>query len=465
MAVRGQRFHLDLDTDGEDDDSRHAASSSSSALDLGFIRDISERSTTTAQVPSPPKANASKTGFPAHKKRNRSSEFKRQREEGLFQRHGSSQPSIPKSTSASHSVVPSASRGQQDIDPKSGTGLGGAVDDTEKERIDEENRERIAHMSPVDIEQERQELMTRLSPSLIERLLRRANIDEGRTDTGTTPQSENKAWSTPTGTSESTVPAKMSSKRVTFETPEKSTHPTVDTESPDQASSGPDAPPMVRPPDLHPAASEVPLPLPPQIHFPHPPATPSLDPSDPNFLENLHSKYFPHLPADPSKLAWMAPIPTEDSPADKDSPYNPSQDSLPPSAIRFDFRGRLIPPRLARQIPSTKGLHHHGMAPEAAGYTVPELAHLSRSAVPAQRCIAYQTLGRILYRLGRGDFGGEGEELYLGLWKCVEEGRVIETLVLEAGRDDDRGNRSCKITATEAVWLWRKGGGKRWKAQ
>lgn len=104
------------------------------------------------------------------------------------------------------------------------------------------------------------------------------------------------------------------------------------------------------------------------------------------------------------------------------------------------------------------------MAPEAAGYTIPELAHLSRSAFPAQRAIAYQTVGRILYRLGRGDFGQEGtegEELYRGLWKCVEEGRVLDTLIAEAGMEEGKGHRTCKILAMEAVWLWRKGGGKK----
>lgn len=108
--------------------------------------------------------------------------------------------------------------------------------------------------------------------------------------------------------------------------------------------------------------------------------------------------------------------------------------------------------------------------------------------MPGQRCVAFQTLGRLLYRLGRGDFGsdggagvgyeddggdddegaggeeGGGRELYLGLWKCVEEGRVLETLMEEAGRAEGKGNRSCWVTATEALWLWRRGGGKRVRA-
>jgi hypothetical protein len=113
-------------------------------------------------------------------------------------------------------------------------------------------------------------------------------------------------------------------------------------------------------------------------------------------------------------------------------------------------------------MPTTKGLHHHGEAPEAAGYTVPELARLSRSAFPAQRCISFQTLGRLLYRLGRGEWGGEDSEITKGLWRCVEEGKIIQTL--EEAASAEGGHQGAKIYAVEALWLWQKGGGKVWKA-
>jgi len=160
-------------------------------------------------------------------------------------------------------------------------------------------------------------------------------------------------------------------------------------------------------------------------------------------------------------MAWMAPLNPE---AEEQSAYSPTLDALHVSAIRFNFRGQLLPPRLSSQIPSTKGLHHHAHAPSSAGYTVPELAHLARSSYPAQRCIAYQTLGRILYRLGRGDFGREGEDLCEGLWQQMEQGRVVDQLV-EAAAKGDAGNKSIWVTATEAVWLWRKGGGRKWKGR
>jgi hypothetical protein len=61
---------------------------------------------------------------------------------------------------------------------------------------------------------------------------------------------------------------------------------------------------------------------------------------------------------------------------------------------RFDFKGNLI--SRTADIPVTAALHHHGDEPEAAGYTLEELFHLSRSTVLQQRVIALQTLTNII---------------------------------------------------------------------
>ena len=153
----------------------------------------------------------------------------------------------------------------------------------------------------------------------------------------------------------------------------------------------------------------------------------------------------------------MAPLPTTGSAADQESSYNPSQPALPASALRFDFRGALLPPSIARAMPVNRGLHHHADAPEAAGYTIPELARLARSTFPTQRCLAFQVLGRVLYRLGKGVFG-QGSEMTMGLWRCVEEGRVLE--LLQQAAQQEGGHRSVRVYAQEAVWLWQRGGGK-----
>ncbi|MCJ1356942.1 MAG: hypothetical protein MMC33_006938 [Icmadophila ericetorum] len=457
---RGQRFHVNLNSDDDEDDGDVGDESVQSSrwpgaapqvLDPDFVRDVTERSADVdAKPPSPPKFKSTETGFPAHKKRLKSSAFKKQRKG-----HASNGAEASRSTPAKPSPSPRITLAYGNLDHEDAQDIkqNRPTEEQERDRIDKENNQRLAQMSSEEIEQEKQELMAGLTPSLIERFLQKATLDDGSTEISSEQQGDPDP--------EKTTVLSKPSKKVTFDedTSSQTSQPNIPFD--------PDLPPSEPPPDLFPASSKPPPSKAPSIHFPQPPEAPiPLDPLDPNFLSSLHSKYFATLPADPSKLAWMAPIPTEDSPADKESPYNPLHKSLPASSLRFDFRGRLIPPRLARQISSTKGLHNHGMAPEAAGYTVPELAHLSRSAYPAQRALAYQTLGRIFYRLGRGDFGQEGvhgdeEELYRGLWRCMEEGRVLDTLVAEAGMEEGVGHRTCRILAMEAVWLWRKGGGKK----
>ncbi|KAG0647100.1 RNA polymerase II-associated of 50 kDa [Hyphodiscus hymeniophilus] len=387
MDLRGQRFTVDLSDDEEEHglESRIPANAAPS-LTSAFIGDIKERSTAP---PTAPKFKSTATGFPEHKKRTRVSAFKQQR-------GGASKAADSPNAFALPKTQPPLSQ-KLTHDP--------TQDDEERKRINEENNRRLADMSAEEIDEERQELLSQLNPSLIERLLKRANLDEGRGDTDYPEEAKDDAGKEPEVRVEEEASTSIQE---------------------------PEAVPAPRPAGKPTkAAKNI---TQPSIHFPTAPTAPDLDPSDPSFLTHLHEKYYPTLPSDPSKLAWMAPLPTHGSIADQDSPYYPSQDNIPASALRFDFRGSLLPPRISRAMPSTKGLHHHGEAPEAAGYTVPELARLARSAFPAQRCIAFQTLGRLLYRLGRGEYGGESSEIGKGLWRCVEEGKVLETLQQAAGR-------------------------------
>ncbi|KAK9474859.1 RPAP1-like protein, partial [Dipodascopsis tothii] len=194
----------------------------------------------------------------------------------------------------------------------------------------------------------------------------------------------------------------------------------------------------------------------PGVHFPRPPAH-DLDPGSDNFLEQLHDTYFPSLAVDPSKLAWMQPVSDAET---ESSPYHPTMDSVAPMDIRFDFKGNLLPPSVSLALNPNLGLHHHGDSPAYAGYTILELAHLCRSSVAAQRAMAIRIVGRILYRLGAGAYG---EYIGDGLWDLVDEGKVMQSI---AEASDERtahlGLRAC---ATEALWLWKKGGGRRRKAQ
>jgi hypothetical protein len=63
--------------------------------------------------------------------------------------------------------------------------------------------------------------------------------------------------------------------------------------------------------------------------------------------------------------------------------------------LRFDFDGQLLVPS-QKGVSTFEGLHHHGDDPTEAGYTIPELLRLSRSAFSGQRTLALQTITAIL---------------------------------------------------------------------
>lgn len=396
-----------------------------------LIGDIVERDSSDKKPVDFSDTPISETGFPQHKRRWRGSAFKQQR---AAQAVRGAAPTDPQSR-------PQASNEQSGGDSQNNN-----FETVEKRRIDQENRQKLASMTPAEIAQAQEDIMTGLNPALIQRLLKRAVIDE---PTGPSPFDPPPVEAT----EELQPPPEIKiDDTERSQLPPAATQPTTSNKK-IADNYDEDAAPTQMPPDLFPIVD-----LPKSVHFPVPPALPDLDPSDPNFLETLRDKYFPNLPADPSKLAWMAPVPTENSIADRDSPYYPHPE-ISVSALRFDFSGRFLSPRVSRSIPSSKGLHHHGEAPEAAGYTVTELARLSRSAVPAQRCMAFQTLGRILYRLGQGEWGKtEDDPIAMGIWTSVKQGRVLETLAEAAMAEG--GHRGSRAYATEALWLFEKGG---WK--
>lgn len=177
------------------------------------------------------------------------------------------------------------------------------------------------------------------------------------------------------------------------------------------------------------------------IHFPQAPESAELDPDSDTFLQDLKTKYFPDLDYDPSSLAWMQkPTITED-----ESTYHESLDSLMPAHLRFDFQGNFLAPRSSREIDGNIGLHHHADAPLAAGYTIPELSRLCRSSYPAQACIALQTIGRVMYKIGKQFYG----PLISEKLKRLVDTSEVERTMLERARDRHMGVSSY---ATEALW-------------
>ncbi|KAF2267673.1 hypothetical protein CC78DRAFT_457009 [Lojkania enalia] len=433
--TKGERVYLDPDSDpnGTTDIGEGIAPSAPSSAT--FVGDILERHASTAHPPSAPAFKTNTAGFPVHRKRkSRTSAFKQQR--AIEQTH---------TTSPAQVTIPSRPQHSN-------------IDENEKWSIDEENKKRLAAMSLEEIEQEQRELLSSLSPNLIKRLLGRSNIDEGANerDLGlNTPA----APATDAHKADVLDSQPLASGKVNFtvvntqpDAPQADEDQTLTTSVTSSSAPASGFNQIKSPPE--------PNQFPSLVHLPKPPPPTELDPNSNTFLIDLHEKYFPDLPYDPSSVSWMKPI--DDS--DTTSPYHPSQTAFKPAEFRFNFRGALLAPSAAREIPVTKGLHHHGEAPEAAGYTIPELARLSRSAVPAQRCIAFQTLGRILFRLGRGEFGMEEgkHRVQAGLWHCIEEGGVIETLMEEASRE--KGHLTARTYAQEALWNWRRGGGRRRKA-
>ena len=439
MAIRGERFYLDLDEkDNSVPRTPHAADAS---LPLPFVKDIEEKDNDASFIPPPPQLAGPSTGFPEHKKRSIRSKFKAERQ----------QPA-PKLESNEISATDAFSQHS-----KNG---GLASQGVERESVQRESEQMLANMSVEEKEKEQKELLSGLPPSLIERLLKRANIDD---DSGSYEPHNIAADPTdePLTTGKRKGPTKEL-KTVSFASLQESKPEAAQDRSAaslQRPAFDPEGPGLEEPPGLVPATYKGPLPrtkLPDGPSYAASDHPGTLDPSSDTFLEDLHSTYFPNLPADPSALSWMKASPT-------DFPYDPSLTSVPASELRFDFMGRLIPPSIAEKLPQDRGLHHHGRTPTAAGYTINELGMLARSAVPAQRAVAYQTLGRILYRLGKGMFGAPGneaEDLYEGLWRELGNEKVLEVLVREAGRDAGSGHETARVKAVEATWLWRKGGGK-----
>jgi hypothetical protein len=399
MAIPGQRFELDLDADEftvrplEDD-----------LADLNAplaVKEIEEHESDA--IPPAPSLKTSKSGFPEHKsRRGPVSAFKKRQQQAATP---SSHPSKFSQVEPSDQAIAHHVGKKYGVDPKG----------QEKADISAENKQRLADMSVEDIEQARAELMRSLNPAFVERLLKRAHIDEDeRQQQGEWPGDD----------------------------PEET--------DADQTADEPPAPSATEEASNVDAGGSVHFPAPPRSGHEYTP----LDPDDPAFLAQLKSHYFPDTPHDPSSLNWLQDPTAEE---ERESMYNPARDSFKASALRFGFNGRLIPPTESLEIDVQQGLHHHGDDPSSAGYTVPELAMLARSSLPGQRCMAYQVLGRVLFRLGRGDFGPRGGELQEALWQVMEHEKPIETMMAEANRQ--AGHVSAQAHAVEALWLWRKGGG------
>ena len=403
MALPGQRFNLDLDSDDWKFDVEENEQPVQNA-----VSNIKERS--PIDIPAPPTIKSTRTGFPEHRPKKQSA-FKQRQEQQNNLFRGPSDAAILHQAAKSRGVDLSTAK--------------------QKANIDAENRSRVANMSMDELEEARSELLSQFNPDKLRAFLGRANAND---DT----EKQQKDW-----TAHEEARPEDTRKTVSFDTTKSMDQREVETTNE----------------GIDDDASFIPTSTS-STHFPGPPRNKAdfqpLDPSSETFLTDLKQIYFPNLTHDESSLSWLR------DPSDKEaseSNYNPSRTGFAPSALRFDFKGALIPPYESLEIPTSKGLHHHGDAPHSAGYTIPELTLLARSSLPNQRCVAYQVIGRVLYRLGKGEFGPRGQEMNEGLWTCVEKERVVEIVMAEANRDGKGTHQSAKAYAVEALWLWRRGGG------
>ena len=123
---------------------------------------------------------------------------------------------------------------------------------------------------------------------------------------------------------------------------------------------------------------------------------------------DLKTQYFPDLPNESEKMAWMRnPVPALGS---------GSEDSGP----RFDLSGRQLSTEATRDLPSDMGLHHHGSSPELAGYTLDDILHLCQSTVPSQRITMMGVLSRIISSYVQDQVSSDVKAL-------VVEKRICET--------------------------------------
>ncbi|KAJ2745518.1 hypothetical protein GGI20_002122 [Coemansia sp. BCRC 34301] len=263
-----------------------------------------------------------------------------------------------------------------------------------RQQISQENSDRIQGMSEADILEAQAEIRAMASSETIQRLLRRRQNPEQ-----TTTQASSTAGKEDLGT-----------KHVRFEDP---------TGVMDEDDDAPAVPP------------------PPPAEWVDKSGGSGCVDADNNdigteseFYRDMKRKYFPSEMLEEAKLAWILGHNQARSPMERAVlegrrsgvvaaavSGDDSEDLMakPVSHLRFAFDGQIMT-ELESDTPTHAGLHHHGDNPDKPGYTIPELLHLSRSTVPAQRAVAMSTLACIMHKVNVGAWDiAQASEVYAGL--------------------------------------------------
>ncbi|KAF8939334.1 RNA polymerase II associated protein 1 [Dissophora ornata] len=261
------------------------------------------------------------------------------------------------------------------------------------EQIDEENKRKLGSMSQKEIEEERAELLRNLNPELVKKLMKR-NTGQRRVSFSEGIRVEDKVVNihdVKSGHTDSAFQAKRHEE-----------------EAPD-----------------HPLT--------------------------------MKKKYFADVPAEPEKLEWMGIKGMEEtsggskftpgkSIAPGPQPYTATEADPPAAHYRFDFTGSII---VDENTPIHLGLHHHGMDPTKAGYTLSELLHLIRSTVPSQRILPLNVVAKVLLNCRNSDFASF--EIRAGILRWLIDS-LRAPVYIRAAMDDKTD--SGMVAAVNALYAW-----------
>ncbi|KAJ2120389.1 hypothetical protein IW147_005102 [Coemansia sp. RSA 720] len=184
--------------------------------------------------------------------------------------------------------------------------------------------------------------------------------------------------------------------------------------------------------------------------------------ADSEFYQETKRRLFPSEMVEDAQLAWMmghnqAKSPMEQAVSESRqrnaqaaAQASSSSDSglleRAASKVRFAFDGQIMGEEQS-DIPTSAGLHHHGDDPEKPGYTIPELLHLSRSTVPAQRSVAMATLGNIIHKVNTGVWDpAQAAQVYTGLLDWQAELYFVHGIL--------DTNKTSRAKSVISLWTW-----------
>ncbi|GAM25536.1 hypothetical protein SAMD00019534_087110 [Acytostelium subglobosum LB1] len=93
---------------------------------------------------------------------------------------------------------------------------------------------------------------------------------------------------------------------------------------------------------------------------------------------------------------------------------------------RFDFKGDVL--KRGEDLPTHKGLHHHGDEAAEAGYTIIELVQLAKSTNISQISMSLRTLAAILHKIHRSYYPFKKSLLFIEMLK-QKLPRLLRTLI------------------------------------